>query len=111
MLATINDLETIIVNQHFIGGDWVASDGPQFTSRNPVTQETVWQGHAASATAVDAAASAARAAFPAWADLAVEARVAHLKEFARLLGEHSASLAHKIGFRSEERRVGKECCR
>ena len=98
MLASINDLETIIVNQHFIGSHWVASDGPPFSSKNPVTQETVWQGHAASATTVEAAVSAARAAFPAWADLAVEARVAHLKEFARLLDEHSASLAHKIGF-------------
>ena len=86
------------MNQHFIGSHWVASDGPPFSSKNPVTQETVWQGHAASATTVEAAVSAARAAFPAWADLAVEARVAHLKEFARLLGEHSASLTHKIGF-------------
>ena len=86
------------MNQHFIGGQWVTSDGQQFSAKNPVTQETVWRGHAASAATVDTAVSAARAAFPAWADLNVEARVATIKEFARLLGEHKTSLAHTIGF-------------
>ena len=61
------------MNQHFIGGQWVTSNGQQFSSNNPVTQETVWRGNAASAATVDAAVSVARAAFPAWADLNVEA--------------------------------------
>ena len=86
------------MNQHWIGGNWVASDGPPFSSKNPVTQAVVWQGHAASAVTVDAAVTAARAAFPAWSDLSVEARIATLKEFARLLGEHKTALAHTIGF-------------
>ncbi len=83
---------------HFIAGHWVASGGPPFSSHNPVTQETVWQGHAASPATVDAAVSAARTAFPAWAETSLDARIAHLKEFARLLGEHKSSLAHTIGF-------------
>ena len=87
-----------IMNQHWIAGEWMTSDGPPFTSKNPVTQAVVWQGHAASAATVDAAVGAARAAFPAWSGLSVDARVAHLKEFARLLGEHKTSLAHTIGF-------------
>ncbi len=86
------------MNQHLIGGHWIASDGPQFSSQNPVTQEMVWRGNAASAATVDAAVSAARTAFPAWSDMPAEARIAYLKEFARLLGEHKASLAHTIGF-------------
>ncbi len=84
--------------QHWINGHWLASDGPQFSSKNPVTQELVWEGNGASSATVDAAVNAARAAFPLWADLSVEARVACLKEFARLLGEHKTSLAHTIGF-------------
>ena len=84
--------------QHWIGGNWVGSDGPQFASRNPVTQAVVWQGNAASSSTVDAAVTAARAAFPAWAELSLDARIACLKEFARLLGEHKAALAHTIGF-------------
>lgn len=86
------------MNQHWIGGDWVASDGQQFSSKNPVTQATAWEGRAASAATVANAVSVARAAFPAWASLSVEARSAHLKEFARLLGEHKTLLAHTIGF-------------
>ena len=85
------------MNQHWIGGHWITSDGPEFSSKNPVTQAVVWQGHAASRTTVDAAVSAARATFPSWAGLSVETRIAHLKEFARLLGEHKTSLAHTIG--------------
>ena len=87
-----------VMSQHWIAGHWVASDGAQFSSVNPVTQETVWQGHAATPATVDAAVNAARAAFPGWAETSLEARIAHLKEFARLLGEHKISLAHTIGF-------------
>ena len=84
--------------KHWIGGHWTAGDGPQFSSRNPVTQVTVWQGRAASLSTVDAAVNAARVAFPAWSNLEVDARVACLRQFARLLGQHKDSLAHTIGF-------------
>ena len=86
------------MNQHFISGNWVGSDGPQFASKNPVTQTIVWQGHAASVATVDAAVKAARAAFPDWAALSVGARAEYLREFARLLAEHRTTLAHTIGF-------------
>ena len=83
---------------HFIAGHWIASDGSQFSSVNPVSQETVWKGHAATPATIEAAVNAARAAFLAWADTSLDTRIAHLKEFARLLGEHKISLAHTIGF-------------
>ncbi len=86
------------MNQHWIDGRWVAGDGTDFASRNPVTQEIVWQGRAASVANVDAAVVAARTAFPGWSALALDARIATLREFARLLGEHKTSLAHTIGF-------------
>jgi len=86
------------MNQLCIGGQWLEGGGPPFASRNPVTQAAAWQGAAASAANVDAAVAAARAAFPAWSGLEIEARIAVLHEFARLLGEHKAALAHTIGF-------------
>ncbi len=86
------------MSQHWIGGDWIASDGAIFASKNPVTQAIVWQANAATAATVNAAVAAARAAFPAWSNLPLETRINILKEFARLLGEHKASLAHTIGF-------------
>jgi len=84
--------------QHWIGGQWISGDGAEFASKNPVTQDVVWQGHAASEATVNAAVGAARAAFPGWSVLGVEKRIVFLKEFARLLGEHKISLAHTIGF-------------
>ena len=86
------------MNQHWIGGHWLASDGPQFSSKNPVTQAVVWRGNAASAVTVDAAVGGARAAFPLWSASSLASRITYLKEFARLLGEHKSALAHTIGF-------------
>ncbi len=86
------------MNQLCIGGQWLDGGGAPFSSRNPVTQAVAWQGAAASPADVDAAVAAARAAFPAWSGLELEARIAVLQEFARLLGEHKAALAHTIGF-------------
>ena len=86
------------MSQHWIGGKWIASDGTIFSSRNPVTQAIAWQGHAASTATVDVAIGAARAAFTDWSDTSLENRIGMLKEFARLLGDHKATLAHTIGF-------------
>ncbi len=86
------------MSQHWIGGKWIASDGAIFSSRNPVTQAIAWQGHAASTATVDVAIGAARAAFTDWSDTSLENRIGMLKEFARLLGDHKATLAHTIGF-------------
>ncbi len=86
------------MTQLCIGGRWTAGNGPAFMSKNPVTQAIAWQGHAASAQDVDAAVAAARGAFPSWSARTHEERIALLREFARLLGEHKAALAHTIGF-------------
>jgi succinylglutamic semialdehyde dehydrogenase len=80
-----------------IGGSWVEGTGPVFSSKNPVTQAIVWQGRAATGADVDAAVGAARLAFAGWSARPVEARMAVLREFARLLVEHKSSLARTIG--------------
>ena len=85
------------MKHHWINGHWIDGGGATFASRNPVTQEIVWQGGAASVANVGAAVDAARTAFPAWSALDVDARASMLKEFARLLGEHKVPLAHTIG--------------
>ncbi len=85
------------MSQLFIEGNWLQGSGSTFESRNPITQEIVWQGHSASAADVDRAVGVARNAFPAWADLALAERENIIKEFARLLGEHKTALANTIG--------------
>jgi succinylglutamic semialdehyde dehydrogenase len=81
----------------FINGAWREGRGAQFVSLHPVTQETVWQGNAASADDVHDALTAARAAFREWSRMSFEARAEIAKKFAVLLKEHQQSLARMIG--------------
>jgi succinylglutamic semialdehyde dehydrogenase len=69
----------------FIGGTWRNGRGPTLVSRNPVTQETVWQGSAANSEDVHDALVAARTAFDAWADASLEERIAVVRRFAEQL--------------------------
>ncbi len=80
-----------------INGEWRAGSGERWQSRNPVTQETVWDGHAANAAEVDAAVANARAAFKSWARQEPEARLAVARNFAELLKTNQAMLAETIG--------------
>ncbi len=85
------------MSQLFIDGAWLAGNGRLFESLNPVSQEVVWQGKSADVTDVDCAVLAARRAFPAWAELSFVQRESIARQFARLLGEHKATLANTIG--------------
>ena len=51
----------------------------------------------ADAGQVDAAVKAARQAFPAWAQLSLDARIEVLEKFAEQLKQHAEALAHCIG--------------
>ncbi|SAK47985.1 succinylglutamic semialdehyde dehydrogenase [Caballeronia hypogeia] len=86
-----------ISNQLYINGDWQEGKGAAFASRNPGTDETVWQGKSASAQDVDRAVSSARRAFASWSALSFDERVAIAKRFAALLNEHKDTLAAQIG--------------
>ncbi|WP_186065589.1 succinylglutamate-semialdehyde dehydrogenase [Burkholderia gladioli] len=85
------------MSELFIDGDWVAGSGPEFSSRNPGTDELVWQGASASPADVDFAVASARRAFAAWSALDFEARAAIVKRFAAILGERKETIAAAIG--------------
>jgi aldehyde dehydrogenase (NAD+) len=81
--------------QNLIGDRWVAAQsGATFTSVSPANHEDVVGEFAASGPAdVDAAAAAAKAAFPAWSLMPAPKRGEILFKVARLLAEHKEELA------------------
>ncbi|MFV0887965.1 succinylglutamate-semialdehyde dehydrogenase [Metapseudomonas otitidis] len=85
------------MSTHYIAGAWQVGQGEAFDSLNPVTQASVWSGQGASAEQVEAAVAAARAAFPAWARLSLDARIAVLERFAATLKTRADELARCIG--------------
>ncbi|MEN9362340.1 MAG: succinylglutamate-semialdehyde dehydrogenase [Verrucomicrobiota bacterium] len=80
-----------------INGLWINGEGAAFVSRNPVTQECVWSGRGASAAQVDAAMTAARAAFPLWRRRDFGEREALCRRFAELLGRDKDQVRDLIG--------------
>jgi len=66
--------------QLLIGGKWVEAGNGTYKIINPATEEVVGQAPNASAADAEAAAAAAREAFPAWAATPAEQRLALLKE-------------------------------
>jgi succinylglutamic semialdehyde dehydrogenase len=85
------------MSTHYIGGQWLAGDGQELTSLNPVGQQVLWRGNEATETQVTAAVAAARKAFPGWARQPLEARIKVLEAFAATLKSRSDELARTIG--------------
>jgi succinylglutamic semialdehyde dehydrogenase len=81
----------------FIEGQWVAANGPAFSSRNPGTGATVWEGKSACAEDVERAVASARRAFAPWSAMRFDERCAIARRFAALLNERKPALAHAIG--------------
>jgi succinylglutamic semialdehyde dehydrogenase len=67
-----------------------------FTSIDPATGETVWEGPAASPAEVQAAAERARAAFPDWADRPRQDRIDAVKRYQAVLKERAPQIATAI---------------
>ncbi len=84
-------------NQLYIDGAWNEGRGAPFASRNPATDELVWEGKSADAADVDRAVSAARRAFASWSALPFDERVGIAKRFAALLNDNKEELARTIG--------------
>jgi succinylglutamic semialdehyde dehydrogenase len=80
----------------WINGEWIAGLGARRIKKNPVSNETVWQGNDADASQVGLACEAARAAFPAWARLTMTQRQAIVEKFAALLEANKTALAEII---------------
>jgi acyl-CoA reductase-like NAD-dependent aldehyde dehydrogenase len=68
--------------QLLIGGKWVEAGNGTYDIINPATEQVVGQAPNASVADAEAAAAAAREAFPAWAATPVEQRLALLKKAA-----------------------------
>ncbi|VXC58894.1 succinylglutamic semialdehyde dehydrogenase [Pseudomonas sp. 8Z] len=85
------------MSTHYIAGQWLAGLGEPLQSLDPVSQVLVWEGRGADAAQIDAAVTAARQAFPAWAGQSLEARIAVLERFAVHLRDHAEQLAQVIG--------------
>ena len=73
-----------------------------FTSTNPATGETVWEGAVAAPQAIQRAVAAARDAAESWADHSLDARIDHLRRFADHLRANKPRLSESIS-----REVGK----
>jgi succinylglutamic semialdehyde dehydrogenase len=67
-----------------------------FTSTDPATGDTVWEGAAASAAEVQAAADRARAAFPGWADRPRQDRIDAVKRYQAALKARAPEIAEAI---------------
>ena len=81
---------------HFIDGRWIAGAGDGFVSFDPATSEPVWRGAEASNDQVAAAVAAARAAFPAWADLPRAERIEAVKRYQVVLKSRAPEIAEAI---------------
>lgn len=79
-----------------IDGAWVQGHGSTLSKTDPVTNQTIWAGNEASTADVEQACNAARQAFPAWARLALEQRIAVVERFAALLEQNKNQLAEVI---------------
>ena len=90
------------MHSHYLNGLWASGEGPQLTTVDPATGKPSWTGTEATVAEIDLACKAARAAFAAWAGLALDDRLAICARFRDLLKAHTEALARLI---SEE--VGK----
>src|SRR5437879_4016486 len=79
---------------HFLNGAWTpAAEGRSFDVVNPATTARLARVAQGGAKDVDAAVAAARAAWPAWANLSPHARARHLYALARAVQKHARLLA------------------
>jgi succinylglutamic semialdehyde dehydrogenase len=80
----------------FIEGVWRSGGGPEATSVDPTTGEVIWRQATAGPADVAAAVEAARKAFPAWADLPREERIAVLRRYKDVLVARTATFAEAL---------------
>ncbi|WP_432799037.1 succinylglutamate-semialdehyde dehydrogenase [Poriferisphaera sp. WC338] len=81
---------------HYCNNQWFDGDGSTFSSTAPYEQSVIWTGENATESEVDRTVSAARAAFPAWADLSIDARLTFIQTYKTQLEENRLHLARTI---------------
>jgi aldehyde dehydrogenase (NAD+) len=87
---------TTAYNKFYINGEWVEQDRSLLDVINPATEEVFATIAMGTAEDVDAAAKAARAAFPAWSESTVEQRKEILSAIIAGLKAHSEEMAQAI---------------
>lgn len=80
----------------FINNQWKRGSGELFSSINPATGESLWQGKEAAQPEVDEAVRQAKRAFEKWSTLAIDERSHYLSEFSELLRDSQRDLAEII---------------
>ncbi|MHA3892153.1 succinylglutamate-semialdehyde dehydrogenase [Acinetobacter sp. GXMZU3951] len=86
----------MIQGKLYIQGQWVEGQGSNWVKTDPVSNQALWTAQEATATEVTQATLAARKAFPLWAKLALEERIAVVQRFAELLEQNKTHLAQVI---------------
>jgi len=81
---------------HFINHCWIGGEGKPFVSRDPATEDILWEGRAATAAEVGQAVQAARRAFPRWARTDLSRRVQVLERFRDRILDRKKDLALTI---------------
>ena len=90
------------MHSHCINGVWISGAGPSLAVINPATGAHLWRVAQATAAEVEAACSAARAAFAGWSMTPLEDRIKIIRRFRDLLKSNADEL---VGLISQE--VGK----
>jgi succinylglutamic semialdehyde dehydrogenase len=80
----------------YINGKWLKGGGTAFTSDNPSTGTTIWQGNSATAADVDAAVSAARNALREWSWKTSDERLVYLKKFQSIVEARKDALSEVL---------------
>ncbi|MEJ2716045.1 MAG: succinylglutamate-semialdehyde dehydrogenase [Deltaproteobacteria bacterium] len=80
----------------FVNNRWIEGNGEAFSSKDPATGETTFEGLGATAEQVNDAVAAARRAFESWAESDIADRNTCLEAFREQLASHKESLADAI---------------
>ena len=92
---------TTAYNKFFINGEWVEADRATLDVINPATEEAFASISMGTAADVDAAAAAARAAFPQWSQSTIEQRKTVISNIIEGLkargGEMATAISNEMG--------------
>ncbi len=91
-----NVQQAVVDGQQWIGGRWIEGQGAPFESISPSDGSVVWEGKAASGAQAVQAVTAAREAFPGWAETRLDDRMEACRRYATYLTERSDELAQLI---------------
>lgn len=81
---------------NFINGEWVKSNGEEFSSYSPVNDEVLWIGNYGEETDIEYAVKCAKEAFDSWSLLDIEKRIEYLNRFKEIVETKKEELAECI---------------